>query len=182
MRHIAVPDREAAEVDKAKGGEEELEGVSWGDTPDGVSDTTEQPWVQGKGKRRGKVRKRNKEEENETASAGFEGTPKKIVGMQRMEVPKDLEAVSSQQLSSVESVAAEEVMGSVSPSSSMIPDTGLEEEVLQSARQAGQCTQKALRSWEEEDERSGKAETELFSGARSPRFQGGSNKAPLCQD
>ncbi|MGH0124251.1 UNVERIFIED_CONTAM: hypothetical protein FKN15_017938 [Acipenser sinensis] len=133
MRHIAVPDREAAEVDKAKGGEEELEGVSWGDTPDGVSDTTEQPWVQGKGKRRGKVRKRNKEEENETASAGFEGTPKKIVGMQRMEVPKDLEAVSSQQLSSVESVAAEEVMGSVSPSSSMIPDTGLEEEVLQSA-------------------------------------------------
>ncbi|MGH0148428.1 UNVERIFIED_CONTAM: hypothetical protein FKN15_017722 [Acipenser sinensis] len=57
-------------------------------------------------------------------------------------------------------------------------------------RQAGQCTQKALRSWEEEDERSGKAETELFSGARRPRSQGGgsssssssSSKAPLCRD
>ncbi|MGH0124269.1 UNVERIFIED_CONTAM: hypothetical protein FKN15_017956 [Acipenser sinensis] len=57
----------------------------------------------------------------------------------------------------------------------------------QAGRQAGQCTQKALRSWEEEDERSGKAETELFSGARSPRSQGGSSsssssKAPLCRD
>ncbi|MGH0124262.1 UNVERIFIED_CONTAM: hypothetical protein FKN15_017949 [Acipenser sinensis] len=57
------------------------------------------------------------------------------------------------------------------------------------ARQAGQCTQNALRSWEEKDERSGKAETELFSGARSPRSQGGgssssssSSKAPLCRD
>ncbi|MGH0171318.1 UNVERIFIED_CONTAM: hypothetical protein FKN15_060842 [Acipenser sinensis] len=49
--------------------------------------------------------------------------------------------------------------------------------------EAGQCTQKALRSWEEEDECSGKAEMELFSGARSPRFQGGSSsKAPLCRD
>ncbi|MGH0124261.1 UNVERIFIED_CONTAM: hypothetical protein FKN15_017948 [Acipenser sinensis] len=53
---------------------------------------------------------------------------------------------------------------------------------------AGQCTQKALRSWEEEDERSGKAETELFSGARSPRSQGGgsssssSSSTPLCRD
>ncbi|MGH0124254.1 UNVERIFIED_CONTAM: hypothetical protein FKN15_017941 [Acipenser sinensis] len=59
--------------------------------------------------------------------------------------------------------------------------------VVSRCRQAGQCTQKALRSWEEEDERSGKAETELFSGARSPRSQGGgssssSSKAPLCRD
>ncbi|MGH0124263.1 UNVERIFIED_CONTAM: hypothetical protein FKN15_017950 [Acipenser sinensis] len=134
----------------------------------------------------------------------------------------DLEGVvvfSSDELSLVESVTAEEVLGPVSSSSSMIPDSGLEEEGLQSAvlclspvspgpcdsgmvvleeqnersyvdtegRQAGQCTQKAWRSWEEEDERSGKAETELFSGARSPRSQGGGNsssssKAPLCRD
>ncbi|RXM90740.1 hypothetical protein EOD39_21895 [Acipenser ruthenus] len=108
-----------------------MEVVSWGDTPDGVTDMTEQILVQGKG--RGKGRKSNKEVENETASAGLEGTPKKIVGVQRMDVPKDLEAVSSQQLSLVESVTAEELSGSVSSSSSMIPDTGLEEEVLQLA-------------------------------------------------
>ncbi|MGH0124260.1 UNVERIFIED_CONTAM: hypothetical protein FKN15_017947 [Acipenser sinensis] len=66
--------------------------------------------------------------------------------------------------------------------------TQLAEVTQMRGRQAGQCTQKALSSWEEEDERSGKAEMELFSGARSPRSQGGgsgsssSSKAPLCRD